>query len=128
MKVMKKVLIVLMIFLLAITFIKAGTSQAYDWSGKIDDMAGADVDEDGVVKSTKQISGAILTVIRVICVGVAIIMLVVLAIKYMSSAPGDRATIKKHAVVYVVGAIIMFASSGILGIIQNFAGSISASK
>lgn len=53
-------------------------------------------------------------------------MLVVVAMKYMTAAPGDRADIKKHAVVYVVGAIIMFSVTGILGIVEKFAGSIGS--
>ena len=56
--------------------------------------------------------------------GVAVTMLVMVAIKYMSAAPGEKADIKKHAVIYVVGAIVMFASTGILGIIQKFAAGI----
>ena len=48
-------------------------------------------------------------------------MLIVLAIKYISAAPGDKAEIKKHAVVYVVGAVILFAATGILQIIRTFA-------
>ena len=54
-------------------------------------------------------------------IGVAVIMLIVLAIKYISAAPGDKAEIKKHAVVYVVGAVILFAATGILQIIRTFA-------
>lgn len=65
--------------------------------------------------------GKILGLAQIIGVGVATIMLVVLAIKYMSSAPGDKAEIKKHAVVYVVGAILIYAASGVLAIIQAFA-------
>ena len=53
-------------------------------------------------------------------------MLIVLAIKYISAAPSDKAEIKKHAVVYVVGAIVLFAASGILQIIKNFAGNVHA--
>lgn len=75
----------------------------------------------GLNNSAQSIIGAILGVTRIIAVGVAIIMLVVLAMKYMMSAPGDRADIKKHAVVYVVGAVVLFGASGLLGIIQNFA-------
>ena len=48
-------------------------------------------------------------------------MIVVLAMKYMMAAPGEKAEIKKHAVVYIVGAVVLFASSGLLGIIQDFA-------
>ena len=65
--------------------------------------------------------GAALVVVQVVGVGVAVIMLVVLAIKYISAAPSDKAEIKKHAVVYVVGAIVLFAASGILGLIRRFA-------
>ena len=64
----------------------------------------------------------ILNIVQVIGTGVAIIMLVVLAIKYISAAPGDKAEIKKHAVVYIVGAVVLFGASGILGIIKNLAG------
>lgn len=63
----------------------------------------------------------ILGITQVIGVAIAVIMLVVLAIKYISAAPGDKAEIKKHAVVYIVGAVVLFAASGILGIIRTFA-------
>ena len=72
--------------------------------------------------SVLKILQAIFTITQVIGVGVAVIMLVVLAIKYIAAAPSDKAEIKKHAVVYVVGAIVLFASSGILEIIKRFAG------
>ena len=70
------------------------------------------------------LSGIILQVVQVIGTAVAVIMLIVLAIKYISAAPNDKAEIKKHAVVYVVGAIILFAASGILGLIQSFSNNI----
>ncbi len=68
----------------------------------------------------KTILEVILSITQVIGVAIAIIMLVVLAIKYISAAPGDKAEIKKHAVVYIVGAVVLFGASGILGIIKNF--------
>ena len=67
------------------------------------------------------IVGAILAIAKVIAVGVALIMLVVLAIKYMAASAGDKAEIKKHAVVYVTGALVLFGSAGILSIIEQFA-------
>lgn len=85
-------------------------------------------DNSGAAKSVNNILGAILTVVQVVGTGVAVIMLVVLAIKYISAAPGDKADIKKHAVVYVVGAVVLFAASGILQIVKNFASNISAAK
>ena len=32
----------------------------------------------------------------------------------------DKAEIKKHAVVYIVGAIVLFAASALLGIVKPF--------
>lgn len=78
----------------------------------------------GLNDSIRNIIGAILNVTRIIATGVAIIMLTVLAMKYMMSAPNDRADIKKHAVVYIVGAVILFAGTGILTIIKQFSESI----
>ncbi len=85
-------------------------------------------DKSGASSSAQNIIGALISIVQVIGVGVAIIMLIVLAIKYISAAPGDKAEIKKHAVVYVVGAIVLFAATGILQIIKSFSSNISATE
>lgn len=74
-----------------------------------------------VATSIGNVTGTIIGVVQIVGVAVAVIMLIVLAIKYISAAPNDKAEIKKHAVVYIVGAVILFAASGILGIIKGFA-------
>ena len=84
-------------------------------------------DDTGTAESAQKILQSVLTVAQVIGVGVAVIMLIVLAIKYISAAPSDKAEIKKHMVVYVVGAIVLFAASGILEIIKRFAGMVKPS-
>ena len=96
------------------SFVKA-TGAAWDDVAQFDNKGNTGLDE-----SATNILGAIISVVQIIGTGVAIIMLLVLAMKYMIAAPGDRADIKKHAVVYVVGAVILFGASGILGIIKNF--------
>ena len=72
-----------------------------------------------MAKSTREVVGIIVNVVRIVASGVAMIMILVLAMKYMMASVGDRAEIKKHAVVYVVGAVVLFGSSGILTIIQD---------
>ena len=59
-------------------------------------------------------------VFQVVAIGIGYIMLIVLAIKYMTSAPSDKAKIKQHATIYIVGACIAFAASGVVQIIKNF--------
>ena len=94
----------------------------------LNDMYKDAKDSSGAAQSINNLIGSIITIVQVVGTGVAIIMLIVLAIKYISAAPGDKADIKKHAVVYVVGAVVLFAATGILGIVKNFASNISAAK
>ena len=69
----------------------------------------------------QNILNTIVGLTQVIGIAIAVIMLIVLAIKYISAAPSDKAEIKKSAVAYIVGAVILFAASGIIQIIKTFA-------
>ena len=122
---MKKVskIMKIAIVLLAMTMIVSNFVFASDYASLITELDGQDGDN-GLNESAKSIVGAIISVTKIVAVGVALIMLAAVAMKYMSSAPGDRAEIKKHAVIYVVGAIVLFGSAGILEIIQKFADNI----
>lgn len=62
-------------------------------------------------------TGAILSVVRIVGTGVAIIILAVVGMKYMIASPGDRADFKKAAIQYVVGAVIVFGASNILTVL-----------
>ena len=66
------------------------------------------------------ILSASLDIIQIVGVTVAIVMLMTLGIKYMVASAADRAEIKKHAIVYFVGAIIMFGAAGLVEIVKNF--------
>lgn len=68
----------------------------------------------------KEVSGSIIGIVQVIGTAIAIIMLVVLGIKYVMAAPSEKAEIKKSALIYVIAAIFLFAAVQILGIIQDF--------
>ncbi len=119
MNIKNKVLLIVLVFALVASIcvsVNAAALTALD-SVVADANSGGSIDD-----SMTNAIGAIITITRIIAVGVAIIMLLVLAMKYMSAAPGDKAEIKKSAVIYVVGAIVLFAVGGILTIIQNFAG------
>ncbi len=119
---MKKVIILSIAFLLCLMTVASFYSYASaDWAtqalSSVENASG----DTNTNKAAYSITGAILTVFRIAAVGIALIMLVAVAIKYMSAAPEGKAEIKKHAVIYVVGAVVLFASAGILGIIETFA-------
>lgn len=75
--------------------------------------------ESKVDNIAKDSASAVINIIRVGAATIAIVMLFVLAMKYMMSSAGDRADIKKHAVAYIVGAFILFGAVGILGILDQ---------
>ena len=117
---MKKVIKITVAILLAITLITAFTTcafAAYPEASSFDDQGNTG----GAENSVTNIIGAILTIAQYIGVGVAVIMLVVLAIKYIAASPEGKGEIKKTATVYIVGAIILFAASALLQIIKAFA-------
>lgn len=66
---------------------------------------------------------SVLGIVQVVAVSAAVIMLIILGVKYVSAAPAEKADIKQSAMIYVVGAILMFGATGIIQIIKGFAGS-----
>ena len=57
---------------------------------------------------------------QVVAASVAIVMLIILATKYIMASSGEKAEIKQHAVVYVFGAVLLFAGVGIVEFIKKF--------
>ena len=76
-------------------------------------------DTSGASAASQNIIGMIINIAQVIGTGVA--MLIVLAIQYIAASPEGKAEIKKNSTIYIVGAVILFAASGILGIVRRFA-------
>ena len=121
MKNLKRIMTVFVIIVFAIAICNCNSSFAtFNMMDMINNQVNSSANE-SVTNSVSSISGSVITIARVICAGVAVAMITVLAIKYMSAAPGEKADIKKHAVPYVVGAVIMFGCTGILSIIETFA-------
>ena len=67
----------------------------------------------------------IIDVIRVVGVVVAVVVLLVLGIKYMIGSTSERAEYKKSMIPYLIGAVIFFALSQILGAIIEVVESIN---
>lgn len=65
-------------------------------------------------------AGKILFIVRVIGMAVAAIMLTILGIKYIAASPNEKADYKKGMTVYVIGAVLLFGASMLLGVIQKF--------
>lgn len=120
--------VLLMGFMIATTLynsVFAATLGSDSDSLKVDQFNNVEF-EDGATGSVQRIIASIISVTQIIGIGVAIIMLIVLAIKYISAAPSEKAEIKKTVTIYVVGAVVLFAASGILEIVKKFATNVKA--
>ena len=58
-------------------------------------------------------------VVQYFCIAAAVITVIISGVKYMASAPEQKAEIKKQAIALVIGAAIIFSISTILRIIAN---------
>ena len=118
MKKVKKISIIVLALIIAISMLST-VSNADNFDINVFEGNGANMGN--VKKLVDNGAATVISVSRIICATIAVVVLLVISMKYMLSAPGDRADIKKHAVHYVIGATILFGASGILGIIGKFA-------
>ena len=95
-------------------------SQAADGGGFPDVTKFESVENAKIEKASTNVFGSIIDIVQVVCVGLAIIMLIVQAIKYMVASPDGKAELKKDITMYTIGAVIVFAAFALVEIIQNF--------
>ena len=65
--------------------------------------------------------GNIMGVIQTVGVVVAVVILMVLGIKYMMGSAEEKAEYKKTFIPYIVGAVLIFAASTIANVVYQFA-------
>lgn len=102
--------------------ISIGTSIVYGATTPKDITAteGTGVDE------VKTLGGKLMGVIQTAGVVIAVIILMVLGIKYMMGSAGEKAEYKKTMIPYLVGAILIFAASTIANVVYQFATSLNS--
>ena len=67
-----------------------------------------------------KVAGQVLNIIQIVGVAVATIMLTILGIRYVSLSPNEKAEYKKGMTIYVIGAVLLFGASMLIGVIRNF--------
>ena len=66
------------------------------------------------------VAGQVLNIVQIVGVAVATIMLTILGIRYVSLSPNEKAEYKKGMTIYVIGAVLLFGASMLIGVIRNF--------
>jgi len=116
MKILSVILIVMMTIASVSTVVLADIPSAIDKVGQ-----GSDADTDKIT----DMGATIVTVLQVIGVVVAVVVLLVLGIKYMVGSAEEKAEYKKTMMPYIVGAVLIFAASTIVNIVYQMANSLN---
>jgi hypothetical protein len=116
---MKNITKFLSIILITVTAISLSTTVfagAFLAPEKFDDVD----DAEAVTSLVTNTAETTISVLRIGGVTIAVVMLLAVAMKYMLSSAGDRADIKKHAIAYVVGAVVLLGATNIIAAIISF--------
>ena len=73
------------------------------------------------------IGGSVVGIVQVVGYVVAVVMLVIIGIKYITSSPEGKAEVKKTALYYVLGAALIAGAVTVAGVIFDFGSDISVS-
>lgn len=112
-----KILVIILCFLLILSVVSlADTTEKGIKQFKGTISTEADSSKDAIVK----LVATILNVVRIVGISIAVVMLMVVACKYIIASAGDKADIKKYAINYIIGALVLFGASGIVTIAKNF--------
>lgn len=122
MKRTSKVIVVLCIIftILAIGIISYGTD-AGDVLEQLNGETQGNIDKEKIIG----LGNSVIAVVRIVGVVVAVVILLVLGIKYMMGSAEEKADYKKSMIPYIVGAILIFASSTIVGVVYDMANALN---
>lgn len=119
---MKKLLIsclsIMLIFCMIYTFSEFYAVNAFTYSGTYDGTLG---DVCGADATIGKVTSTVLDAVRYAGYGISLIMLTYIFIKYMLSGASEKAEVKKNLIPFVIGAVILFAASSIVGILKEVA-------
>lgn len=88
------------------------------------DITGTGISDERLT-GIKDLGNVIVSVVRTVGVIVAVVILLVLGIKYMMGSAEEKADYKKSMIPYIVGAILIFASTTIVGIVYDMANALN---
>jgi trbC/VIRB2 family len=121
---MKKSIKVIATLLLAIMLVTsiAGTVLAVDPNTVLNGLNGnGNVQTNDLTK----VGNNIVTIIQVVGIVIAVIVLLVIGIKYMMGSASEKAEYKKTMIPYIVGAVLIFAGTSLVRVIYSLSTSVS---
>ena len=117
-----KTMKILMFIATAVLVMAMGASVVYGAN-----FSPTDVKANTSVQGTEQIKslgGNIVGIIQTVGIVLAVVILMILGIKYMMGSAEEKAEYKKTMIPYIIGAVLIFAASNVAGMIYDWASTI----
>ena len=116
---MKKVLSILLVITMVIAM---GATSAFALTSPSELKPSQDPTSTGTITNIGQ---RIMGTIQVVGIVIAVVILMVIGIKYMMGSAEEKAEYKKTMIPYIVGAVLIFAASTLANMAYQFATSIN---
>ena len=112
-----KIISTLLLVVMLVTSI-AGTVFADSTTDVLDKLKG-----DGTVETSSltTVGNNVVTIINVVGIVIAVIILLIIGIKYMIGSASEKAEYKKTMIPYIVGAVLIFGATTIANVVFQFA-------
>ena len=123
MKKQVKIVSIIVVIMIAFMSVSNVVLAAPDLSADIKDMANGSGNQP---KEVLNLGKTIVSIMQTVGIVVAVVVLLVLGIKYMMGSAEEKAEYKKTMIPYLVGAILIFASTTIVNVVYNIANSFNA--
>lgn len=114
-----KILKIIIAILIAITVFVAFAQNASALTIDLNQFDN-ETDKSNVTRTSADILGKAINILQVFGAGFAIIMLVVIGIRWMGASPSGKAQYAKTSRYYIIGAVFIFAAIGLLQIVKTF--------
>lgn len=112
--------LIILTILCSITTIVLG---AKDLSQSIKDLGNTEAQG---TASVMNVGGMVVAIVQTVGIVVAVVVLLVLGIKYMMGSAEEKAEYKKTMIPYIVGAVLIFAATTIVNVVYNMANGLNS--
>lgn len=122
---MKKTVKIISTLLLTVMLVAsiAGVAMAANVNGVLSGLTGNSPSVQ--TNDLTNVGNNIVTIIQVVGIVIAVIVLLVIGIKYMIGSASEKAEYKKTMIPYIVGALLIFAGTSLVRVIYSLSTSVA---
>lgn len=122
-KILSIILLVAIVMTIGMGTVVNATGTTSDSTGVVDDLFNQNAKGTTGIKT---VGGQIVSIVTTIGIIIAVIVLLILGIKYMMGSASEKAEYKKTMIPYLVGAVLIFGASAIAKAVITISGNLTS--